>query len=229
MRLRVRLFGAVAERAGVRDLHLDLPDGVTAGELLSEVRRRVPDAAAIVDRSQVAVNLDIASADVTLRHGDEIAVLPPVAGGADDAPRVLVDVRDGDLPVDEVLAGVASDAAGATVLFLGTVRDHSEGVAAVQRLEYTSYAEMAVATMHVIAGEVTQRWPQVCGVAVLHAIGDLPVGAPTIAVACSAAHREEAFDACRYALEAVKDRVPVWKREVTADGARWVGLEDEPR
>ncbi|MBW3576426.1 MAG: molybdenum cofactor biosynthesis protein MoaE [Actinobacteria bacterium] len=229
MTLRVRLFGALAERAGARELHIDVEGVVTVGELIAKLSRRLPDAAAIVERSQVAVNLEIASDGLPISDGDEIAVLPPVAGGADDDPRVLVDVRDADLPVDEVLSAVSSDAAGATVLFLGTVRNHSEWFSAVERLEYSSYGEMATATMRTIAEEVIQRWPAVRGVAMVHAVGDLPVGAHTVAVACSAPHRQEAFQACRYALEAVKDRVPVWKREVAADGARWVGVDDEQR
>lgn len=227
MRLRVRLFGALAERAGAREVELDLPREATVAEVLKELRRQAPQAVAIVDRCQVAVNLEVAPSDLPVRADDEVAVLPPVAGGSEGGPRVLVDVREGDLPVEEVLSAVASDAAGATVVFVGTVRDHSERFDSVARLEYSSYEEMAVATMHAIAGEVMERWPQVRGVAMIHAVGELPVGADTVVVGCSAPHREGAFAACRYALEAVKDRVPVWKREVATDGARWVGLEGE--
>lgn len=113
-------------------------------------------------------------------------------------------------------------------MFLGTVRYHSEGTQQVDRLEYHAYREMAEHVMSTIAVEVTARWQELCGVALLHALGDLPVGAPTIVIACSAPHRDDAFSACRYALEEVKERVPVWKREVSGDIGRWVGAEGAP-
>jgi MoaE-MoaD fusion protein len=154
-----------------------------------------------------------------------VAVLPPVAGGA---VGLLVGVRRPPLPIDEVLATVASPAAGATVLFLGTVRDHSSHSPQVERLEYRAYEEMAERVLHAIAAELHVDWPQLTGIALLHAVGDLPVGAHTIAVACSSAHREEAYAASRHALEEVKRRVPIWKREVGPDGSHWVGLDHHP-
>jgi molybdopterin synthase catalytic subunit/molybdopterin converting factor small subunit len=223
--LRVRLFGALAEGAGGRDVELPVDPPVAAAAVVDALRTALPGLAGLVDRSQLAVNLEIADPAAVVADGDEVALLPPVAGGAGAAPNVLVGVRDG-LRVDEAIAAVAHPAAGATALFLGTVRDHSEGSDTVDRLEYRAYDEMAMKVMRTIATEVGQRWPAVRGVALLHAVGDLPVGAPTIAVACSAPHRDEAFAACRYALEEVKARAPVWKRELSGDEARWVGAED---
>lgn len=224
--VRVRLFGALAEGAGspAVDLSLDVPTTGTA--VLQAVRRSWPQLAGLVDRSQLAVNLEVVSPQEPIRGGDEIALLPPVAGGAH--PTVLVGLRDDRLPIDEAVASVAADAAGATVLFLGTVRDHAEGSRQVERLEYHAYREMAELVMSTIAGEVVERWREVCGIALLHALGDLPVGAPTIAIACSAPHRDDAFSACRYALEEVKDRVSVWKREVSGGVGRWVGAKGGP-
>jgi len=134
----------------------------------------------------------------------------------------------GPLDVDGTIAQLGDPQAGAIALFLGTVRDHAEDLDGVVRLEYSAYEEMAARELSVIADELRATHPEVRGVALLHALGRLEVGAHTILIAVSSPHRADAFAACRDALEAVKERVPVFKREVTADGAhRWVGLPDD--
>jgi len=97
----------------------------------------------------------------------------------------------------------------------------------VERLEYSAYREMAEKVLSDVAGEAARRWP-LLGVAVLHGVGDLSIGDHTVVVACSSAHRGEAFEACRFVIDEVKRRVPIWKKEVGPDGERWVGLEGEP-
>jgi molybdopterin synthase catalytic subunit len=221
MKVRVRLFGALAERAGVGEETVDLAEGARAADALRDMTARHPDTAAIAARISVAVNLEVVPPEHPLAEGDEVALLPPVAGGA---PRVLVGLREEPLRVEEALAAVAAPGAGGTVVFLGTVRDASDG-AAVERLEYSAYAGMAERTMREVAEEAAAKWP-LEGVAILHATGDLPVGAPTVVVACSAPHRGEAFEAARYAIDEVKRRVPIWKKEVGPAGDRWVGLEE---
>lgn len=232
MRLRVRLFGGIAAQAGAPEVELEVPDHVTADRVISELGRQVPDISPLLPSAKLAVNLELATGARPIRQDDEVAVLPPVAGGSaspepdDDGPVVLTGLRRDGLPFDEALAAVAAPSAGATVLFLGTVRDHSEEVAAVELLVYSAYEEMAEATLREIADELLVKWPDLRGVALLHAVGELPVGAETIAVACSAPHRAEAFDACRHALEEAKRRVPIWKEEVATTGdAHWVGLD----
>lgn len=224
MRVTVRLFGVLAERAGQNRLELDLPDVATAGMLREAAADHNPAVRDLLDRVSVAVNHEVVAADHPVRSGDEIALLPPVAGGGS---TVLTGLRAPPLPVEEVTAAVAHPAAGATVVFLGTVRDHSRGMDTVQRLDYSAYEEMATRVLDAVAAEVTARWPQVTGVAILHAIGKLEVGAHTVLVACSAPHRDTAFDACRHALELAKERVPVWKHEHGPEGSRWVGVDPD--
>ena len=137
------------------------------------------------------------------------------------AERVLV--RVGDDPVDpqEALAFVADAAAGGTCLFLGTVRDHSEA-GDVTGLDYEAWEELAERRMHEIAGEILERWP-VGKVAMLHRTGRLEVGLVSVAVACSAPHRAEAFEACRHGIERLKDDAPIWKKEsLTTGESEWV-------
>jgi molybdopterin converting factor subunit 1 len=216
VRVRVRLFGALAERAGLEEGSLDLPDGATAGEALRAVGARHPGAVPILDRIAVAVNREVVPDDRGLREGDEVALLPPVAGG-DGVTVGLVDRPS----AEEALRAVSSPEAGGAVAFVGTVRAE-EG--AVERLWYSAYREMAEEVLRDIAEEARSKWP-LLGVAILHATGDLGVGEVTVVAACSAPHRGEAFDACRYVIDEVKRRAPIWKKESGPGGERWVGLE----
>lgn len=222
MRVTARLFGALADRVGQAYLELDLPDGATAATLRDAAAAANPAVRELVNRVSVAVNHEVVAADHPVRPGDEVALLPPVAGGE---ATVVTGLRAPPLPVEEAVAAVAHPSAGATVVFLGTVRDHSAGMDEVQRLDYSAYEEMASGVLDEVAAEVAARWQQVTGVAILHAVGKLEVGAHTVLVACSAPHRGIAFDACRHALEQTKQRVPVWKHEHGPAGSRWVGAD----
>jgi molybdopterin synthase catalytic subunit len=223
VKVRVRLFGALAERAGTGEDVLDVEDGATAGDVVALIRNRHPHAAALLGQVSVAVNLETVQRDHPLSDDDEVALLPPVAGGQ---ARIMVGIRDGSLSLGEALEAVAAPDAGGTVLFLGTVRDHSDRLDRVERLEYSAYREMAEKILREVAEEAARRWP-LSGVAVFHAVGDLSIGDPTVVVACSSGHRGEAFEACRFVIDEVKRRVPIWKKEVGPTGERWVGLEGE--
>jgi MoaE-MoaD fusion protein len=230
--MRVRVFGGLTEHVGGHHIEVALPDDGSASvaDLREAVAAVHPHLAPLLRQVTVAVDLYVARGTDRIPAGAEVALLPPVAGGATGSTSDEVAVRTGLVtpPIDVAgaIAAIAADAAGATALFLGTVRDHAPGLAGVVQLQYTAYEPMAERELEVIADEVRATYPAVTGIALLHALGELPVGAHTVLIACSSAHRATAFDACRFALEAVKDRVPVFKREVTSDGTtRWVGLE----
>lgn len=239
MRLEVRTFGGLAERAGVTTLVIDLPDGSDVGDLRRAIATHHPSIAPLMSRVAVAVDLEVARDTTVLDASHAVALLPPVAGGAGDADadvdadvdgiasRTITGLVHGPIDVTGTLERIAAPDVGATVSFLGTVRDHAEDLDGVVRLEYSAYAAMAEQELARIALELRAAHPELRGIALLHALGELAVGAHTILVAASSAHRSDAFDACREALEAIKTRVPVFKREFTADGAhRWVGLPD---
>lgn len=217
MNVRVRLFGGLAERAGAAEETVTLDRDGTAGQVLEAVTRRHPSFAGIAPALQVAVNLEVVPAEHRVRPGDEVALLPPVAGGQ---VRIASGLRDRP-SVDEALRAVGSSQAGGTIAFVGTVRD--EG-GRVERLEYSVYEAMAERVLRDVAEEAAAKWP-LEGVAVFHGIGDLGVGERTVVVACSAPHRAEAFEACRHVIDEVKRRVPVWKKEVGPAGERWIGLD----
>jgi molybdopterin synthase catalytic subunit len=136
----------------------------------------------------------------------------------------LVDLRDAPVSIDEAVAAVTHPSAGGITVFIGVVRDENAG-RAVARLEYKAYESMARAELGRIAREVLARWPGV-RVAALHRTGSLSVGETAVVCAASAVHRGEAFEACRALIEAIKARVPIWKREHGPDGVAWVGWVD---
>lgn len=223
----VRLFAAVAEALGPEtEVRLDVP--TTARAVRAALVDAHPEAAELVRRSRLAVNLELVDEDASVDHDDEVALLPPFAGGSGSA-RAHVDVREPPLLLDEALGAITDSAAGAQVVFLGTVRDHSPGHEGVRRLEYSAYEPMARKVLAEIADETLDQWPSLRGVALVHAVGALELGTHTVLVATTAPHREEAYTANRHALEQLKERAPVWKREVSDQGVRWLGVDDTPR
>ncbi len=215
MKVPVKLFGSLAQRIGTKVVEIDLPDGATGTDLLRVVRERFPSSADVLSRASFAVNLQVSPWTTRVKAGDEIAILPPASGGA--GVSVVVGQR---ISADEAIAAASDPGAGGTAVFVGSVRDHSDA-GDVDRLDYEAYGEMAERVLREIAMEAVEKWG-LRGVAVRHAVGTLSVGEATIVVACSAPHRDEAFDACRYVVDELKHRVPIWKREFGPWGERWV-------
>ena len=215
MRVTVKLFGSLREAAGSRTLDLELPAGAKVDDLREAVAHRLPSAAKLGPRVAVAVNQELASAGTALAEGDEVALLPPVSGGAGRCT-----LSDRPLDVGEVVRRVSGPDAGGVVTFLGQVRDNARG-RAIDHLEYEAYAGMAERELDRIAAEAAERWPGV-RVAVAHRTGVLAIGDLAVVVAAASAHRGEAFEACRFTIDTLKERVPIWKKEVATDGAYWV-------
>jgi molybdopterin synthase catalytic subunit/molybdopterin converting factor small subunit len=211
MRITVRLFAALRERAGWSQRELDLADGAVVAD--------VWPALGLGDEPPglaYAQNREYADREAPVRAGDEVAVIPPVSGGA-------FRVQSAPLDLDEVVAQVADDAAGAIATFIGTTRTQSRG-RTVEHLEYDAYPEMAEAEMARIAAAIKERH-DVMGVAIAHRTGHVPIGQASVIIAVSAAHRGPAMEACREAIDTLKQTVPVWKKEVFAGGEEWIGRE----
>jgi molybdopterin synthase catalytic subunit len=132
----------------------------------------------------------------------------------------MIQITNESINPDDVLARVGDDGSGGVVLFLGKTRDHSRGEQVVG-LEYEAYESLALKQMEKIAAEVHQRWP-IRAIAIVHRIGYLKVGEVSVAIAVACAHRGEAFEACRFAIDALKKTVPIWKKEFRPDGSFWV-------
>jgi molybdopterin synthase catalytic subunit len=227
VRVTVRLFGGLREAVGARQLELRLPDGASAAELRALLAESHPPFADLGARVRLSVNRSFAADDAVLADGDEVAFLPPVSGGAPATGRggpARCSLGEAPLDPEAVAARVAGPDAGGLVTFVGAVRDHARG-RAIRHLEYEAYAEMAVPEMERICDEAGLRWPGV-RVAIAHRIGHLAIGEAAVVVAAAAPHRAEAFEACRFAIDALKQTVPIWKKEVASDGATWV--DDRP-
>jgi molybdopterin synthase catalytic subunit len=213
MRVTVLYFAAARERAGAGREVLELPDGSDRAQALAAIVGRHPALEPIAGKLRLAVDQDF---DGKLRDGCEIALIPPVSGGA-GVHRV------GPEKIDPAACerAVAGEDAGAIVNFVGTVRATNHGKRVV-RLEYEAYAEMAVRQFGHIADEAARRFN--ARLAIHHRIGPLEPGETSVVIAAAAPHRADAFDACRYAIEALKQDATIWKREVYPDGSTWVGL-----
>ena len=219
MRVRVRYFAVVRELLGRDEESFEVPAGTRAGDLLCEIARRDPRVARLQGSLRVAVNLSLAAEDRPLADGDEVALIPPVMGGAGPVRfRLTTD----PVTVDEAVQLVSHAGAGAVAIFLGTVRDEHNGRTVV-RLEYEAYVEMATRVLAEVGAAIEAASPGV-RLAVLHRVGALAVGETAVVIAASAPHRAEAFAACREAIERLKREVPVWKKEIGPDGAVWLGL-----
>jgi molybdopterin synthase catalytic subunit len=218
MQVTVRLFGSLREATGAKELGVRLPDGATLGDLAALLAREHAGFAAMAGRLRAARNQEVAEADAALADGDEVAFLPPVAGGRDEEARCTL--SDQPLDVGQVVARVAGPGAGGIVTFVGCVRDESRGHA-IRQLEYEAYPGMAEREMEKIADEAAAQWPG-ARVAMAHRTGLLAIGEVAVVIAAAAPHRAEAFAAARFAIDTLKQRVPIWKKEVAVDGECWV-------
>ncbi|MFN8133289.1 MAG: molybdenum cofactor biosynthesis protein MoaE [Solirubrobacteraceae bacterium] len=205
MVVRIRLFAMLRERAGTRELQLDLPDGARVRDALAAVEDIAGGLPLVM-----AVNREYADADAVLSPGDELALIPPVSGGAEWHARVTGE----PLALDPLVARVRDPRAGAVVTFAGVTRD-------VPQLEYEAYAEMAEPRMREILAAAVQRHG-LCAAAAEHRIGTVPLSEPSVLVAASAPHRGEAFAGAREIIDAIKAQAPIWKKEITQDGESWV-------
>jgi molybdopterin synthase catalytic subunit/molybdopterin converting factor small subunit len=209
MRISVRLFAALRERAGVRACELELPAGATVGDVWREL-----DLGDEPEGLLYALNRAYVERFMVLADGDEVALIPPVSGGA-------FRLSETALSIEEAVGEVASDDAGAIATFVGTTRAHARGRAVV-RLEYEAYEGMAEETMAEIARELRERY-SLLGVAIHHRVGTVEIGDRSVVIAVSAPHRGDALAACRDAIETLKVKVPLWKKEIYVGGEEWIG------
>jgi MoaE-MoaD fusion protein len=234
MTVSVRLFAVLRERAGCDSVEIELPDGATVGDAFERLAE-TPGLGELVERMplRMAINREYASASAPIATGDELAVIPPISGGAPDAdqPHVLsnpvgdqshgVEARTHAAVTDEVLSAerlsrfVSDPGAGAIVTFQGVTRE-------VASLDYEAYREMAEERIAAILADAAERH-ELLAAAAEHRVGSVALGEPGVVVAVSAGHREEAFEGAREAIDRIKAEAPIWKRELDAAGeGTWV-------
>lgn len=203
MQISVRLFSILRQRAGLDALELELPAEATVADAIAALGQRCGLADELAEMPvAVAINREYAGRDAALAPGDELALVPPVSGGAPPHVRVTAD----SLSLEEVTARVSRPGAGAVVSFQGTTRT-------VERLDYEAYAEMAEPKIAaILAGAIKAHGLEAA--AAEHRVGPVPLGEASVIVAVSAAHRDEAFAGAREAIDRIKAEAPIWKVEV---------------
>jgi molybdopterin converting factor subunit 1 len=217
MIVKVRYFAGVRESVGYAEDTFELPSPSTVGNVLAAVELRHIEITHMLEFVRVAVNQEFAEMKDDVKDGDEVALIPPVAGGA-GAFRIT----DQPLKLDDVVEAVSGKGQGGVVTFSGAVRNETRG-RKVLRLEYEAYAEMAVKELERIGAKAAERWPGT-RLAIIHRTGVLEPGELAVVIAASAPHRKEAFEACSFAIDQLKVDVPIWKKEVYEEGDVWVGL-----
>jgi len=209
MIVTVKLFAGLRERAGWATRELELPDGATIKDVWAEL-----DLGAQPKGLLYALNKGYADRSTGLSDGDELALIPPVSGGA-------FRLSAQPLSLDAAVAEVADDRAGAIATFSGTTRIESRG-RAVQWLDYEAYPEMAEDVMTQIAAALQDKY-DLCGIAIHHRTGRVGIGETSVVIAVSAPHRGDALAACKEAIDTLKESVPVWKKESYDGGEEWIG------
>src|SRR6266581_2329229 len=207
VRVTVRLFAGLRERAGTA--RLDVEDVARVGDVWAKLGLGDEPGGLLY-----AVNREYAGPDDALHDGDEVAVIPPVSGGA-------LRISAAPLDLGAAVAEAASDGAGAVATFVGTVRRSSRG-RDVRYLEYEAFEEMAEPMLARLAEELKAKH-DLCEMAIHHRLGRVEIGATSVVIAVSAPHRAAALEACREAIDTLKGTIPLWKKEVYADGEEWIG------
>ena len=224
MLISILLFATLKDAAPGGILRLEVPDSCTVSQLWDAAIARVPELAKWRRHARVAVNQSYVGDGDIVPVGAEVALIPPVSGGAEP----LAMVRETELSLDEVVRAVQAEmggGAGAICTFLGVVRANSRDPDGahhddIEFLDYEAYAPMAERELRAICLQVREKWEGAC--AITHRTGRLQIGEASVAIATATPHRAAAFEACRYAIETLKKQVPIWKRETARDGFWWV-------
>ncbi len=219
MEVDVRFFAIIREIVGRSAERRKMPPGAKAGDIFAQLSDEYPRLERMRPVTMLMVNKVYVTHDHELHDGDEVALIPPVSGGGPS--RFCIQSEPLDPRYSESL--VVHPGAGAITTFIGTVRAHGRG-RAVTHLEYEAYAPAAELTLAQIGDEIRERWG-INHVAIIHRVGSLTVGEASVVISVASAHRDAAFEACRYAIERIKEIVPIWKKEHYADGAAWLGSE----
>ena len=235
MWISVRAFASYREAIGAPSVRMDVPAGSTPSQVWDRLLTSYPRLVGLPKPHAFAINEEYIEESYALRERDELVLIPPVSGGAPKSTRPTqatqptqstaesVELTDRAIDVNALLKKVSHPKAGAVVLFLGTVRDNDRG-RHVKFLEYEAYQPMALREMNRVVEEARRRWP-LLGIAIVHRLGHLDVGDISVAIAVSSGHRKEAFEAGRYAIDTLKQTVPIWKKEVWDSGEAWIGSE----
>jgi molybdopterin synthase catalytic subunit len=221
LKIRLLAFASAGDALGATEMDIEMPEGSRVADLRDRLDAEHPKMRALWPRLAVAVDGRVVTPEEALTPGAEVALLPPVSGGSGR----LADLVDGPIDTDAVVAGVSGPGCGAVLVFLGTVRDRHAGHG-VEKLTYSAYRRMALDGLGRIVADLEAASPGLRA-AIVHRLGEVPVGEASVVIAVASPHRAAAYEASRTALERLKAEVPIWKREHYSEGAA-VWREEEP-
>jgi MoaE-MoaD fusion protein len=224
MRVRLLAFGSLKPIVSAGGDWRELTPGTSVADLLATLCREGLTNEASLRSAAIAVNQHYTARTHTLHDGDEVAILPPVSGGA-PTPHIAL-IRE---PIDTaaIQHAIKSPSDGALCIFDGIVRDNTHGRRTLH-LDYEAYEAMALKQMHLLRSDAIEHFA-IRDVAIIHRLGRLPVGETSVFIAVASAHRGAAFDACRWLIDTLKKTVPIWKKEHFTDGAIWADGEPFPK
>ncbi|HUI40728.1 MAG TPA: molybdenum cofactor biosynthesis protein MoaE [Terriglobia bacterium] len=231
MRVKVLFFGAAHDVTGFGEEHLELAEGLDLAELRRRYEARFPQLREMNGALVAAVNQEVCERSWPLSDGDEVAFLPPVSGGRDgdrSGPERgdFFQLTRQPIPTARLAEELKAAADGAVVVFEGIVRDHL-GQRRTLYLEYEAYEAMAIAKMEEIGREARGRFA-VDRLGIIHRLGRIEIGETSVAIIVTSEHRRAAFEACHFAIDRLKQVVPIWKKEYFEDGAVWAEGESAP-
>jgi MoaE-MoaD fusion protein len=228
MQIRILLFGVLKDLVGRSTDTVDLPEGTRVKDVLTHYVREAPRLEAILPSLACSVNEEYAAVDRELAAGDEVALLPPVSGGAPLSSSAAGEVRIVREPIgtQSLLAALKHSEDGAAVVFEGVVRDNTRGRRTLY-LVYEAYEAMALKQMGGLATEARERFA-VRAISIVHRLGRLEIGETSVLIVVASAHRGAAFEAGRWIIDTLKKTVPIWKKEYFEDGAIWADGEAFP-
>lgn len=234
MNVNVLFFANLKDLAGTRQELFDLPNGASVTDLLQIISDRHPGLQKALPSILVAVNHEFAGKNDVIPNDAEVALFPPVSGGAEtiQAQPTICQIIEGQIDLNILLEKITLPTTGAACFFTGMVRGVTTRDIAHETsyLEYEAYLPMAEEKMRQVAGEIREKWPTVEGIAIVQRIGKLQPGTPTVLIACTAGHRDTGvFEAARYGIDRLKQIVPVWKKEVSPQGEVWVEGDYHPK
>jgi molybdopterin synthase catalytic subunit len=216
MKIKVLFFGVTRDLTGLQQEQTEIPEGANLDGLWGRYAARFPRLNDLSDVLLLAVNQEIADRTRALKDGDEVAFLPPVSGGSGRDYYLLTRLP---IPTADLVRQQKAAENGAVVVFEGVVRNNSRGQKTLY-LEYEAYEPMAIRKMEEIGGEVRRRF-EIDHIGMIHRLGRLEIGETSVAIIVTTAHRRAAFGACQFAIDRLKEIVPIWKKEYFEDGSVW--------
>jgi molybdopterin converting factor subunit 1 len=231
---RVLFFATLRDKAGVREIAIEFPQGAHISDIKRLVLKKYPGLKQNMDTIIVALNHEFAFDEDIVPNEAEIAIFPPVSGGEIEAAKypTIIEILDDEIDINEIVAKITLSTTGAACVFSGTVRGlTSRGLERqTEKLEYEAYREMAEVKLRQICVEIRTRWEDVEGIALVQRTGKLMPGTVSVIVACSSSHRDSGiFEATRYGIDRLKEIVPIWKKEVSKEGEEWIEGKYLPR